>query len=281
MYYRNLFRLRLFSTFTRRVSRSSSFPLAKTTVSCPKRRYSTSLSVRQPLNNKPMSTAQAVRGPSPRTGDLDVDTELEVGLDIIEHEMTCPEFRDSVWGFVVYRCFEGHDEAWNTLLQRMRSRIPLWLEDESLSRPRLNLLLAHDLHVIDDPSLYGASISAIRAHFKTWVSKDLQARLLSDVECPTSETDHPGADRTPRYSSCLAVDENDLLRMDHSRTGPTNGPFLKLISLQWDYMQLELTHPLFFVGGAELDEEEGGWYSMWLSDYLDTYICLQFPDLPV
>lgn len=48
-----------------------------------------------------MSTAQAVRGPSPRTGDLDVDTELEVGLDIIEHEMTCPEFRDSVWGFVV------------------------------------------------------------------------------------------------------------------------------------------------------------------------------------
>ncbi|KAG4436280.1 hypothetical protein IFR05_008220 [Cadophora sp. M221] len=160
----------------------------------------------------------------------------------------------------------------------MRSRISECLQDESVSRTCIDLLPFHDLRVIDDPSLYGASVSTIRAHFKVWASNDLQTRLLPGVECPTSEISHPGPDRTPRYSSFLALDENEMIQIDQ---GASKWPSIKLISSQWDYMSLESTHPLFFAGGEDLDEDDGGWYYVQLTDYLDTYIGLQVPDLPI
>ncbi|KAI1840789.1 hypothetical protein JX266_012996 [Neoarthrinium moseri] len=65
----------------------------------------------------------------------------------ITSKMTCPEFRDSRWGFAIYRCTEGNDAAWNRMLQTIRDCLA-----EQLNQ-REDLLQYHDLHVIDDKAL--------------------------------------------------------------------------------------------------------------------------------
>lgn len=56
-------------------------------------------------------------------------------------------------------------------------------------------------------------------------------------------------------------------------------PLLKLVSLEWDYTEMfQTTHPYFLEGFLELDEEDGGWAEVYLSDYVDIYTHLQRMD---
>ncbi|KAG6000756.1 hypothetical protein E4U21_005027 [Claviceps maximensis] len=73
----------------------------------------------------------------------------DMDFDHIKSTMTCDRFRDSVWGFVIYRCSRGHQSAWDRMLQDLRGQV-----QESLRfYIRQDLLPFHDLHVIDDPEL--------------------------------------------------------------------------------------------------------------------------------
>ncbi|KAH9884193.1 hypothetical protein F4778DRAFT_573063 [Xylariomycetidae sp. FL2044] len=67
----------------------------------------------------------------------------------IKFTMTCPEFRDSVWGFVIYRCAKGTEAAWKRMLQALREGV----EEELKAENREELLQYHRLDVIDDEAL--------------------------------------------------------------------------------------------------------------------------------
>ncbi|KAF7879574.1 hypothetical protein EAF04_000769 [Stromatinia cepivora] len=104
----------------------------------------------------------------PSAGNSRLDAKLPGGHRIIREDMTCAEFHDSVWGFVIYRCVEGNDAAWNSILEQLQSHIQENPEDGQCQ----DLFPFHDLHVIDDKSLYGASIDEVRAYFQAWVPKN-------------------------------------------------------------------------------------------------------------
>lgn len=119
----------------------------------------------------------------------------------------------------------------------------------------------------------GASIHDIRAHFKAWVPKDLEARLRPNSTCTVADISVMRVDSVPRYQFCLAIDESDLRSMGHS---DVESPLIKLISLEWDVTEMyQTTHPYFQEGFAEYDEEDGGWRKMPLNRYVETYGHLQ------
>ncbi|KAL2072080.1 hypothetical protein VTL71DRAFT_11423 [Oculimacula yallundae] len=219
---------------------------------------------------------------SPRTGDPDLDSELDLGLKIMEHDMKSPEFQDPVWGFVIYRCITGNDEAWEASLERLRTQISRQLQDKKLSQPRLDLLSSHHLHVIDEPKFYspsdkpifsGAPINKIRAHFNTWLLKDLHSRRLPGIPHFVPSAAYLAMSQTPRYTAFLVVD-NECISLEKG--------MLKLVSQQWDYGDLEATHNLFWTsGGPDMGELDGGWFFLEISEYVRTYVLLQTPDLPV
>ena len=110
-----------------------------------------------------------------RTGVLSIDGRYPRLLEILKHEMTCTQFCDSVWGFVVnalhfvkelmhfsidecllqiYRCVEGNDAARNFLLQAIQEGIQTQFDPQYHPGPVPdNILEFHDLHVIDDKEL--------------------------------------------------------------------------------------------------------------------------------
>ncbi|OBT70097.1 hypothetical protein VE03_00637 [Pseudogymnoascus sp. 23342-1-I1] len=183
--------------------------------------------------------------------------------------MTCAEFHDSVWGFVIYRCVEGNDAAWNSILEQLQSHIRENLEDGQCQ----DLLPFHDLHVIDDRSLYGASIDEARAHFQAWVPKNLEARLRPDTTCTISDVSHLSVDITPRYNYCLVVDEICLESVEHPESLE---PVVKLICRDWECPwspeeRRQGGQKPFHDGITEFDEEDVGWMYVPLLYYMDKY----------
>ncbi|KAH8645460.1 hypothetical protein BX600DRAFT_165002 [Xylariales sp. PMI_506] len=104
-------------------------------------------------------------GPRPHTFSRPLPTERKATITIVtsqtfppgdeydiarlERGMTCPAFSNSVWGFAIYRCAKGNDDAWNQILHNIRDGVAKHLKEEQ----REDLLPYHDLHVIDDPAL--------------------------------------------------------------------------------------------------------------------------------
>ncbi|KAH7116486.1 putative muramidase, partial [Dactylonectria estremocensis] len=198
----------------------------------------------------------------------------ELGFNILKSEITGPEFHDSVWGLVIYRCVEGNDAAWERMLEAIRKHVSDYLEHHP-RKDLKDLAPFHDLHVIDDKALYGARIHKLREHFKTWAPKNLESRLGPDSTSTVTDVISTAAGSTPRYNFFLAVDESDVLLPDNPDLH-LKSPLLKLVSLQWDCKQMfQTTHPYFLEGFVELDEEDGGWAEVYLSDYVDIYNHLQ------
>ncbi|KAM5446122.1 hypothetical protein MaudCBS49596_006808 [Microsporum audouinii] len=51
----------------------------------------------------------------------------------------------TTWGFVVYRCSYNNEDAWQTILQKLRDEIA-----ESLEGEREDLLPRHEMIIMDD-----------------------------------------------------------------------------------------------------------------------------------
>ncbi|KFZ11689.1 hypothetical protein V502_07453 [Pseudogymnoascus sp. VKM F-4520 (FW-2644)] len=205
----------------------------------------------------------------PSTSNPRLDAKFQGGYRIIREDMTCAEFHDSVWGFVIYRCVEGNDAAWNSILEQLQSRIQEDLKDEQFQ----DLLLFHDLHVIDDKSLYEASVDEVRAHFQAWVPKNLEARLHPGTKCTISDVDYLSVDITPRYKYCLVVDEICLESVEHPEG---LGPVVKLVCRDWECLwspeeKLQGVQPPFHDGITEYYDEDVGWMYMPLLFYMDKY----------
>ncbi|KAH6718304.1 putative muramidase [Leptodontidium sp. MPI-SDFR-AT-0119] len=222
-----------------------------------------------PIKSVPMHRAMSTGSETsrPRTGISGVDGQMPRCLDILKHEMTSPEFHDSVWGFVIYRCVEGNDAAWNSLLQTIRDDVRTWFEPENHTSPVPDdILQYHDLHVIDDKKLYGASIRQVREHFREWVPRNLNSRLHPNTMI--EDISRIGADTTPRYMLCLAVDQICLESLDHPSI---NSPVVKLVIKDFDLEEESAEDKLAYAERYEEHTPDEGWMYMPLAQYTETY----------
>ncbi|KAG6072088.1 hypothetical protein E4U15_007113 [Claviceps sp. LM218 group G6] len=233
-------------------------------------------------------------------GDDVVETHVPEGDDVVEtyspdfdailiqrHLMTrYDELQDSVWGFVIYRCCNASDEDWERMLQKIRSELDYDNTDYYISR---DLVPSHNLHPIDDPSLYGASIDQVRGHFRSWVPENVKSRLRRPEVTSLSDNGYKCfVDTTPRYKYCLYVDDLCIESLDQDHA---DCPVVKILHRDWEpytpeqLREIEETEGLVVTGDGNppapfLDgltddwEEDVGWMYMPVMSYLKTYFTL-------
>ncbi|KAG6064411.1 hypothetical protein E4U32_000236 [Claviceps aff. humidiphila group G2b] len=209
------------------------------------------------------------------------------GLDakLIRRHMMFDEFQDSVWGFVIYRCCNASDEDWERMLQKIRSEL---YYDSTKYYISQDLVPFHNLHPIDDPSLYGASIDQARAHFRSWIPENIKSRLRPETTDLDDITYKNLADMTPRYKYCLYVDDLCIESLDQD---DVDCPVVKILDKDWEpYTPEEIkeleeseglgvigdgTTPAPFLDGLTDDlKEDVGWMYMPVVYYLDRYFNL-------
>ncbi|KAK2598096.1 hypothetical protein QQS21_005807 [Conoideocrella luteorostrata] len=191
---------------------------------------------------------------------LDYTSSPDVDFDLIKSNMTCKKFHDSTWGFVT---------AWVRLLQALRSKI----QEDLRFYIREDVLKFHDLHAIDDKTLYGATSHQVRDHFQCWVPKNLEGRLRTDAINLQDDVGWAHATSTPRYEYCLFVDDLCLESVDYPGI---NSPVVKLLCKQWESPfhppDRNYTIPApFHDGVTDHEEEDVGWMYMPLQEYLHKY----------
>ncbi|KAG6116884.1 hypothetical protein E4U13_001562 [Claviceps humidiphila] len=194
------------------------------------------------------------------------------------------ELQDSVWGFVIYRCCNASDEDWERVLQNIRSELDcLDSTDRYINR---DLVPFHNLHAIDDPPLYGASIDQVRDHFRSWIPDNVKSRLRPGVTSLRDNGYKCLVDMTPRYQVCLYVDDLCIESLDQDHA---DCPVVKILDKDWvPYSPEEIkiiketegladdaTTPAPFHDGLTDDWEENvGWMYMPVASYLETYFTL-------
>ncbi|KAM0461429.1 hypothetical protein ACHAPV_004134 [Trichoderma viride] len=190
-------------------------------------------------------------------------------FDRLKSHMTCSKFHDSTWGLAIYRCSQGHQSAWDRMLQTLRSDVQETLRYYS----REDLFQFHDLHVIDDKALYGATSHQVREHFQSWSAKSLEDRLRPGVTDLEYELDWVFAKSTPRYKYCLFADDICLESMDQSGC---DMPVVKILCKDWEcpWSPEEMSRPVpapYHDGVTEYDEEDVGWMYMPLNFYTERW----------
>ncbi|KAL7922554.1 hypothetical protein ACQKWADRAFT_292773 [Trichoderma austrokoningii] len=193
----------------------------------------------------------------------------DVDFDRIKSRMTCSKFHDSVWGLVIYRCYQGHQSAWDRLLQAVRSNVQESLRYYSCE----DLSQFHDLHVIDDKTLYGATSHQVREHFQSWAPKSLEDRLRPGATKLESDIGWLYATSTPRYDYCLFADDICLESVDQSGC---HMPVVKILCRDWEspWSLEEKNRPVpapYHDGFTEEWEEDVGWMYLPVSNYVYNY----------
>ena len=114
-------------------------------------------------------------------------------------------YRLQRWGFVIYRCTYGNDDAWASFMRHLNQRTKQHVLTDTYDSP--NLAGSLDWNVQEDQSLDGASKDEVRRRFKQWVASSARAEFPSDLD----------ADKTrflpienPRYNYCIHVDRASL-----------------------------------------------------------------------
>lgn len=143
------------------------------------------------------------------------------------------------WGFVIYRCTYESDSDWAEFMSRLRYHI----HDTLTFYNGLDMLDSLELTVIDHAAtLADASTSAVREHFRQWVT----------TACQTEQGTGPGMSQ--RYRYCIQVDYEALHACVHEAPAPpeidtTDEGFVNVIWNNWQ--------PVSGSMGDE-DEDEGG-----------------------
>ncbi|KAG6285675.1 hypothetical protein E4U09_007192 [Claviceps aff. purpurea] len=130
------------------------------------------------------------------------------------------------------------------MLQRIRSELDYDNTDYHISR---DPVLFHNLHAIDEPSLYllAESIDPARHHFRSWIPENIKARLRPEATDLSDIRYNYLVYMTPRYKYCLYVDDLCIESMDQDGV---HVPVVKILDKAWEpYMPEEL---------KELEESE-------------------------
>lgn len=95
------------------------------------------------------------------------------------------------WGFVVYRCTYGSDDAWKRMIDLIKSNLKGKATDLSLNQHPgegwddldvQNLLPRHELTLIEDrDKLDGATSHEVRDHFTQWVKDELVQKRMPNA----------------------------------------------------------------------------------------------------
>lgn len=104
------------------------------------------------------------------------------------------------WGFIIYRCTYGDDDAWTQFMSRLDQHRDRILRDHYRTP---DLVDSYDWDVQHDPTLHGATKDEVRRRFKQWRATNSQAEVPDHLE---------GYKRAallrenPRYNYCIHVD---------------------------------------------------------------------------
>ncbi|KAK8091341.1 hypothetical protein PG994_000846 [Apiospora phragmitis] len=134
----------------------------------------------------------------------------------------------------IYHCVGGGNTAWDHILDWLRTSV----HEDLKYYNREDLLPSHDLHMIDEPALYGATHRPVREHFRSWGFNDLRRKLRPGVVDPhmkymTSGYYSPVHHR-PRYQYCLVVDDLCLESLALAEAEyDLFSPAVKLLMLDW------------------------------------------------
>lgn len=134
---------------------------------------------------------------------------------------TCREMHQTgfgEWGFVIYRCAYGDDEAWDRYMKHFRETIR-----EKLVSYNYEFLEQHAQWTVveDEADLRGASKLRVRQRFVDW--RDQHTVWRKGPEYRRSDPGFPGEAslRLPRFTYCLHVDRDCLDTVDaHAAAKP-------------------------------------------------------------
>ncbi|KAI0540463.1 putative muramidase [Xylaria digitata] len=187
----------------------------------------------------------------------------------IKVQMTSPELRDSVWGFVVYRCTGRNETAWQRMIAHINDtggRISI-IRGRKHGRASSENLRTNRIY-----DCSGATHHDVRDYFLQWVPKDLQSRLSKNSKAGVKDLEMLGVADCPRYECCILIDDLCMESLDYPRF---NSPVFKLVWRKWgpatqDERQAPI-HPDFHDGQTEYLEEDVGWMYMPVRYYIDIY----------
>ncbi|EFR01562.1 hypothetical protein MGYG_04564 [Nannizzia gypsea CBS 118893] len=185
----------------------------------------------------------------------------------------------ATWGFVVYRCSYNNEDAWQTILQKLREEIVESLELAG----REDLLPRHEMIIMDDRAKYeGATSHDIRDHFTSWVFDTLpsitaiplteserQLTLINDTRILGRETEFG-----TQYTFCLFVDDICLESINYM-----DPPVIKLLAKHFGALDPSerdyIIHPDYEDGETDNEEEDVGWMYFEIHEYVEMYDLLE------
>lgn len=128
------------------------------------------------------------------------------------------------WGFTIYRCTYGDEDAWSKFLALLHKDVREGLEYCSTEE----MIDSFDCHVHENPSILdGASKEVVRKCFREWIfSPEAEAERLSASSCPIHVQ---GLASTARYAYCVHVDDEVL----HSVLDSKGGGHVNIIKANW------------------------------------------------
>ncbi|KMQ48476.1 hypothetical protein HL42_0943 [Trichophyton rubrum] len=147
----------------------------------------------------------------------------------------------------------NNEDAWQTILQKLRQDMATSLESEGED----DLVLRHEMIIMDDKAKYdGATSHDIRDHFTSWVFDNLPDIMV----------------KTPTESALQLVLVNDpISHMDI--------PVAKVLAKHFGARDPEdrdyPIHPDYEDGETDMEEEDVGWMYLEVGAYVEMYDMLE------
>ncbi|PGH07490.1 hypothetical protein GX51_01791 [Blastomyces parvus] len=177
--------------------------------------------------------------------------------------------KDKTWGFVVYRCTYGDEDAWEEMLDL----ICCHMEDYLAMEDGEQFWDRHELIVMDDKTqLDGASSHVVRDHFNRFVRSEMdKLPKLPESEREEEEGLRKQIASATRYNFCLFVDDISLESIKHMTE-----PVIKVLCREWGPLPAQergyAIHPNFEDGKTADEKEDVGWM------YIYVLSCFEFYD---
>ncbi|RYC65033.1 hypothetical protein CHU98_g1148 [Xylaria longipes] len=181
---------------------------------------------------------------------------------------TARRMRDTgfeTWGFLIYRCTYGDDEAWDRYMALFKQDV----HDDLVYNGREWLMEPYAQWTVieDKETLNGASKQQVREHFVQWRDQHSVSYELSEAARVARQlfpTPNDANTRLPRFTYCLYVDQKCLDTLKAYLDAKANGaPLLHslvVVIVDADYSPAGYTHPYRRYPDIEgCTEEYVGW----------------------
>ncbi|KAK8016832.1 hypothetical protein PG993_015021 [Apiospora rasikravindrae] len=181
---------------------------------------------------------------------------------------TCREIHETgfgEWGFVIYRCAYGDDEAWYRYLKYFKQAIHDKLVDQNCAFLEK---YARWTVVEDEADLRAASKLRVRQRFVDWRDRNTVWRKAPEISKYIPRMPGEATLRLPRFTYCLHVDQDCLDTVDaHAAAKPTEtyyhpAPMLVVALIDGDYVDLSAIDDYKCPPVEGCTEEYVGWQYM-------------------